>query len=499
MNNNPLYIKSPSMLFLAIVVLMVTGVFYLLGDLLITGDERNIFLIANLLTSIPFLFYYYSSKYIYVFNPINFVFPSILLGTTLRGIYIYIGIGNNEYVDQSLLLGKNFDVLFSGSMINLVSAWLLLFGFLFIKTKVIRIKGIPKVFTSNIWSKNRLYTLLLILVSISTVAFVIYLGRIDFSLEKLSVKRHTVIEADGEQVVASFGYLTLFIKFGEIALHLFAIWYYSTTKKFKLNLFLILIVLFLVAHIPNFVDSSRSAIIYSISFILITRLVLRAEKFEIRRLLPLVGLVIFIIIFMGSLREVYNYREEDASSKIAEDFSVVNILEKVVGNRNMMGVSKTSHIYEAWNSTDKYTYLGGSSLFSWVFAPIPRSIWPEKPQTSIGLNIKEIFGNSEAVARGGVPPTLPGELYMNFGYFGIFLITFYGMFLKWFNNLMKSYSNRNTVYLYFVILIHIAFGLIGNNVSKTMADLMMDAIPIYVMLSFIVVSYKRNYREEAYS
>jgi oligosaccharide repeat unit polymerase len=484
------YIKSPKAIFSAVIMVTILAIFYLLGDIIINQKEANIFLIANLLTSLPFFVYYYRTKYIFLFNPINFVFPSILLGTTLRGLYIYLGFGDNWYIDNTLLLGKDYTVLFAGSMINLVGAWLLLFGFLVTKNKKIVINGISKIFTSPIWSQRRFNITIALLVAISLGAFALYLKKINFSLEVISKKRYSVVQNGDEEVFSSFGYLTLFIKFGELALHLFAIWYYSMVKKFKWNLFILFTFLFLVAHIPNFVDSSRSAIIYSFTFIVITRLILKEGELKIQKMLPLIGIIIFIIIIMGSIREISNYEEDDASSKIAEDFGVVNILEKVVGNRNLMGVTKASHIYEVWND-EEYNYYGGYSLLIWIYSPIPRSIWPNKPQTSIGLDIKEIFGNSNATARGGVPPGFPTELFMNFGVFGIFLMIFYGIFLKSLYNFMRTYCNRNTLFLYFLILIHLAFGLIGNNFSKSIADLLIDSLPLILILVFIVVSQKK--------
>jgi oligosaccharide repeat unit polymerase len=64
----------------------------------------------------------------------------------------------------------------------------------------------------------------------------------------------------------------------------------------------------------------------------------------------------------------------------------------------------------------------GTTYLEFFIAPIPRSLWPEKPP-SLGVQLKRVL--VDAKAEGGIPPSMVGELYFNFDMFGIFV----GMFL----------------------------------------------------------------------
>jgi oligosaccharide repeat unit polymerase len=65
----------------------------------------------------------------------------------------------------------------------------------------------------------------------------------------------------------------------------------------------------------------------------------------------------------------------------------------------------------------EHQYLWGSSFAYLVFQPIPRSLWPGKPQAPVLTIINAILG-SEAVTAGIAYPNV-GEFYANFGALGI--------------------------------------------------------------------------------
>ena len=68
-------------------------------------------------------------------------------------------------------------------------------------------------------------------------------------------------------------------------------------------------------------------------------------------------------------------------------------------------------------------YLLGESFLMFLVAPIPRVLWPEKPNVRIGPYVaQEILDFRN---RSGAPPSGIGEFYINFGWLGVLV----GMFM----------------------------------------------------------------------
>jgi hypothetical protein len=70
----------------------------------------------------------------------------------------------------------------------------------------------------------------------------------------------------------------------------------------------------------------------------------------------------------------------------------------------------------------------GTMYLPLVYLPIPRFVWPDKP--SLAEYAKKITSSSRPIATVGMPPTLSGEGYMEFGWIGCAIIPFlymYGM------------------------------------------------------------------------
>ena len=75
-------------------------------------------------------------------------------------------------------------------------------------------------------------------------------------------------------------------------------------------------------------------------------------------------------------------------------------------------------------------FLWGESYLSIPAAPIPRAIWPDKPQAGGKMNATYIFNNP----LNGIPPGNIGEAYWNFHLPGVVAVMFvFGMILKWFS------------------------------------------------------------------
>ena len=76
-----------------------------------------------------------------------------------------------------------------------------------------------------------------------------------------------------------------------------------------------------------------------------------------------------------------------------------------------------------------HTFLLGQSYYRVLLAPIPRFIFPTKPENTQRIFCRVV--NPELADVGGtIPPGIIGDLYINFGHLGLIGMFFYGMLLS---------------------------------------------------------------------
>jgi oligosaccharide repeat unit polymerase len=115
-----------------------------------------------------------------------------------------------------------------------------------------------------------------------------------------------------------------------------------------------------------------------------------------------------------------------------------------------------------YNIPARHDYFYGSS-FAYVFiAPIPRAIWPGKPQPPVKEILYYSLYSYKAIASGRAFPNI-GELYANFGMLGIIL----GMYLFGaIQKLLYRYYKINQENIYVLIAYSITWPFILQYVSR---------------------------------
>ena len=108
--------------------------------------------------------------------------------------------------------------------------------------------------------------------------------------------------------------------------------------------------------------------------------------------------------------------------------------------------------------------LNGSSFFKFLFSPIPRDIWPEKPYDVQHL-IVQLY--KKILFVGGTSQTVPffGEIYWNFKIIlGSFVIFVFGVV---FNRIEKLFNLNSAIStLLIIFLFHLVFLKYGEVVSR---------------------------------
>lgn len=78
---------------------------------------------------------------------------------------------------------------------------------------------------------------------------------------------------------------------------------------------------------------------------------------------------------------------------------------------------------------DKYAYLQGQSYYRVLFIPIPRAIWPDKPVNTQRITARWLDPDSSVIQT--TPVGIQGDLYINFGLWGVLGMLVYGFIFAW--------------------------------------------------------------------
>jgi oligosaccharide repeat unit polymerase len=247
----------------------------------------------------------------------------------------------------------------------------------------------------------------------ATFAFVQQTGGLNWSdLAGLSRKRTLALAVEGgETVYGAAGYLRAVAGISlPLALVVLA---WSTTRYRNLSLSVKIGVGFLAlsALALPFFSSARSDVVMTVAQMLLV--VLLFKRISPAVLISAVAVALVVFSGMTSLRFAAQASEEAARSESADQ----NPVALLGSSGNGLSVVGTSLIIQ--RVPERMDFMMGSSLFTWMTAPIPRSIWPNKPDVSLGKEVKEQILGLRSIATGR-PPGFLGEGYMNFGPLGFF-------------------------------------------------------------------------------
>lgn len=124
--------------------------------------------------------------------------------------------------------------------------------------------------------------------------------------------------------------------------------------------------------------------------------------------------VLLAIQVTTALRPVADDREAGLGAP-----SPAAVFDAAVLNRNQIELPKTAHLYHA--VPRELPLAWGGTVWRWVLAPVPRSLWPDKPVIPPGPIVGHTLYDQPVA---GVPPSLVGELFWNFHWPGVILGAF---------------------------------------------------------------------------
>ena len=149
------------------------------------------------------------------------------------------------------------------------------------------------------------------------------------------------------------------------------------------------------------------------------------------RILPY---IIIFILFFQVFKQLSFYRTHfiDAfyatEERTSDDDDIPDINESESDESKGGAIDRLSNIAQITNCiklTKLKGFYAGKASEPLVIAIIPRIFWPEKPQISLGtwfaIEIGIAYVNDEGHANNSVNMTIPGELYLDFGWIGVII------------------------------------------------------------------------------
>lgn len=380
------------------------------------------------------------------FSPLHIVLYLVIWGCALKTVYfLYLDTDN---MGLFLSTGQwDLDLLFGGLVLVAVGLTAYIFGYL-ITFPYSRLDPKPTSATSD-----QLRKLIFILIPISVIAaFAIYqyLSQTNSFNQILSgqifVKRFSETST-GQQVPSSLTYLRLV---GQVIpqigflLLLALLWIRPDLKKRRYYVLLAVLGI-LSCAIPLLASSRLTLIYFLVSVVLLYHYLIRSIAVRKMAFLAFIGLVL-----LGVLGEL---RKSQSSYFAAEtDFSFVQIISTTLGRPYFLDIGKTSAVHNS--VPDEVDFIRGASLTNLIYAPIPRSLWPEKPVLAINIFVRDYILQRDD--QSGVPPGGISELFLNFGYTSVvFGMIFFGILVGLNYKSLRRRSGQSIFVVFNILLTNV--------------------------------------------
>lgn len=445
------------------------GILWLFLLWLYSGNDAIIILMFSVF-SISVCVFPLALKNVYdVFEPISFVVLSLVLSDVLFGIYMVLDWNTSDFYRP---MHVELHELIQSGIVILGGIICLMVGYQ--HRYAIRVRHLRKILQKSTWSSLRIFVVCLVLLGIYMICLRIYTRTMDinmFDVGSLFKKRFLMIE--GETGYTSLNFLRWPISILNLGVYL--LWIHVLQKKATIKALLLLGIMGLLSLLFPIINSSRTDLMMIIIAVIAIYHYAKAPM-TIKRLMVFTLLGLAILLVMQIMRRPFSSSEE-----LFERFTSDRVFE-LAGKLSQQ--EKMALLIR--NIPELIDYQNGKSFFLWILAPIPRVLWPEKPALRLGGTeiMWHIFGFSGRI--GGIPPGLAGELYLNFGYVGIFVGMFLiGWCLKTVYNTFRPYlaeKNGNAIVLYLCIIFPLSS---MTEVSKIILDIGKNLLPLLILLYYV--------------
>lgn len=413
------------------------------------------------------------SRPIRLTDPINLLVLALTIGTVLGSAMLAFGDGGAR---ARVMAHLTLDELATGSLWMVLSLLLVSLGYSLNRAWFNLTNVLPK---ANQFSPPGVAIGVLVSALITFVAIANYIQATGgFSLAEISRKRSVEFLSDGQIVYAAGGYAQLLASVSRYVLLILLGYLLMRRERIGRANIALLTLLFLMSALLPFLSSNRGNLMHI--FIGSVFVVVAFRQISVRSLL--IAAVVPLVLFgtMTGLRDAWIAKKTTAEFK--------NPLMSLPESGNGLSVASTTAVL--LGVPDRMDYQYGATFATWIFAPIPRTFWPAKPEVSLGKRIKEDIYRLNAI-RNGFPASIMAEGYINFGWVGFVLVSFlFGALLRLIANSFEPVLSLTPTapVLYYIVINHVV-GLCNNNLSQGLVRLLTDLVSFaiaYMLLRYII-------------
>ena len=406
-------------------------------------------------------------------EPISFVVLMVSVGVTSKAFYLCLG--PTERVAFLLRDKEPRDLLFAALVIA-AGVLCLSCGYLLTGLRW-RLPGIAQRARSS-WNQRRLIALVGVLVIVGMLSFVLFSLKFDLSFNRLSdLSSKRIAQVEGSEIPGGLGYLRWGATLIEIAFYLVLANWVAGKKRLVSGAGAAVLALAMASAVYPFFTSSRLTIMLMIVRAVVVWMCIRGEP-RPRSVAAVVAVGFMIISPMLALR-----RGAADWESVSAELSPAGLVEATTGGRHFLDLSKTAHVLAAVPQKIDYQY--GKTMVTWLVAPVPRELWPDKPPVNIG----KLLGPAlfESSAGSGVPPGLVGEFYLNFGLAGVLVgLLAFGLVLRsLYLTLRPHFASPGIVLVYTLLSTRLAIGMLSNSTSGGVTRLLKEMVPLLLALYFL--------------
>jgi len=279
-----------------------------------------------------------------------------------------------------------------------------------------------------------------------------------------------------------------------LAVLIIFIWTFLNVERSKVNksrFFFLIILSILPATILGF---RGLMILPLINFIVAYHFLFK--KINSKKLVVFGSFVLVIFVFLGVYRNIPPGIDIDTSQLIEVVKKNPELAYSFVSRSK--GTEVVASVIQKLEKTGEYD-LGYKAFFESLTILIPRTLWTGKPKPASVRFTTYFFGSNLNITRGiakddwgGVSPTIIGEFFWHFGWFGVIVFMFiFGIFSKILYITFLNNLNHPSIVLIYVMaftpLIMFAEALQGN-INGLMMDFLF--ITITIILLRVKIIYK---------
>ncbi len=328
------------------------------------------------------------------FSPLVLVLAVMIFGTVLKGSYLALSYAEGR-VDYGTMRA-----LVPGALAMLVGNTAFVLGYFAVSGKMLRRQAMLRRIKAPFWLSAIVFWAFAARALVLELSYLSRMGILEnMARGQLSGAKVFITESG---VQAGLGYLSVGAEFGLV---IFVMALAHGGNRWAEKAFFGALLIGAVAVF--FFSSQRLSIGYAVVFILLS---MRAGRFGgLARISVVAGSVLLllgatIVRRIGQIGEGMSFRD-----------AAMALLDNVFARPYFLTIDKTGLIVE--RVTEGGLYMFGESISSILFAPIPRELWPDKPDLRVGPHVADVIFGSDS--RSGIPPGLIGEFFLNFGWIGI--------------------------------------------------------------------------------